>query len=278
MTVTTFDPSEGPSEEQLAAEANALAQGEKIIQAQEEAKAKQFEDISRDEEDLSLIGGKFKSQDDLLKAYEELQKKLGNSEPEEEEEPVEEQEEVVEEAPEEEETEAFTETVTYMSDLGRQFDEKGELAAEDIEKLGAMDSNDLIKAYLAYTAKAKSATLHQTQVDSIMDSVGGAAQYADMVQWAGENLSPEEVADFNAVTATNNAIAIKFAVQSLSSKYQKENGYEAPLVSGKAPSSTAKGYRSHAELSRAIADPRYSTDPAYRSDVEARLARSKDLL
>ena len=79
-------------------------------------------------------------------------------------------------------------------------------------------------------------------------------------------------------TNTNNPAAIRFAVESLSNRQRAQEGYEAPLVTGKAPSSKAKVFRSHAELSRAIADPRYQNDPAYRSDIEARLARSTDLL
>ena len=80
------------------------------------------------------------------------------------------------------------------------------------------------------------------------------------------------------MTATNNPVAIKFAVQALSSKWKGAEGYEAPLVTGKKAASKGKVFRSQAELSRAIADPRYSTDPAYRADVEEKLSRSGDLL
>jgi hypothetical protein len=279
MATTTFDPTdEGPNPEIAAAEARALEQGEKIIQAQEEDRQAVLDRIDTDQEDVALIGGKFKSQDDLLKAYEELQKKMGNSEPEEGEELSEEQPEATEEVPDEEVSTEVTETVTYMNELGRQFEEKGELSSEDVEKLGSMDPKQLVQAYLAYNTQAKSASLQQSQVDSIMEIAGGAEQYADMVAWAGQNLPDEDVADFNAVTATNNPAAIKFAVQSLASRYRGDIGYEAPLVSGKAPGTAAKGFRSHAELSRAIADPRYQSDAAYRSDVEDRLARSTDLL
>jgi hypothetical protein len=278
MATTVFDPSEGPSAEQQAAETAALEQGEKIAKFQEEDKARRFEETEASNEDAGLIAGKFKSQDDLIKAYNELQSKLGKDSPDEEEEPVEEQPEATEEVPVEETPPEVAETVTYMNDLGRQFEEKGELSAEDVEKLGSMDPKQLVQAYLAYNTQAKSASLQQTQVDSIMEIAGGAEQYADMITWAGQNLPESDVADFNAVTATNNAAAIKFAVQSLTSRYRGDVGYEAPLVTGKAPSKSAQGFRSHAELSRAIADPRYQNDPAYRSDVEARLARSTDLL
>ena len=74
----TFDPSEDPTPEMMAAEQAALDQGEKLINAQEEDRARKFEQADAEQEDVSLIGGKFKSQDDLLKAYKELQKKLSS--------------------------------------------------------------------------------------------------------------------------------------------------------------------------------------------------------
>ena len=49
-------------------------------------------------------------------------------------------------------------------------------------------------------------------------------------------------------------------------------------MTGKKAPSKAKAFRSQAELARAISDPRYPTDPAYRMDVEEKLARSGDLL
>ena len=49
-------------------------------------------------------------------------------------------------------------------------------------------------------------------------------------------------------------------------------------MTGRKAADNGARFRSHAELSRAIADPRYSSDPAYRQDVEAKLARSTDLL
>ena len=274
----TFDPSEDVSPEQKEAEARALEQGDLLIKAQEEDKARRFEQAEAEGEDVSLIGGKFKSQEDLLKAYEELQSKLGKSEPEEEEEPSEEQPEAAEEAPEEETPEVITEAVDYMTQLGKEFNESGSVSDEAIEKLSAMDSKDLVQAYLKYNANTTAAALQQSQVNDIMASVGGADQYTEMVSWAAQNLPPEEVADFNAVTATNNPVAIKFAVQALSSKWKGAEGYEAPLVTGKKAASKSKVFRSQAELSRAIADPRYQTDPAYRMDVEEKLARSGDLL
>jgi hypothetical protein len=72
--------------------------------------------------------------------------------------------------------------------------------------------------------------------------------------------------------------AIKFAVEALKSRYVAEVGQERELVTGRKAASKSKVFRSNAELARAIADPRYASDPAYRQDVEEKLARSGDLL
>ena len=76
----TFDPSEeGNSPAVAEAEKAALAQGEALAQAELEDRARKFQQADGENEDVALIGGKFKSQDDLLNAYNELQKKLGRS-------------------------------------------------------------------------------------------------------------------------------------------------------------------------------------------------------
>ena len=278
MPTYTFDPSEGPSPEELAAQQAALDQGEKLVQAHEEAKARKFEQIDTDNEGVDLIAGKFKSQEDLVKAYEELQKKLGSEasaeEPSEEVEPYEERE--AEEPPEEE----VSPDADAIKPASAGYAQNGDLSEESIEELSQLDSKDLIKAYLesykANAAQVQQASMQQAEVDSLMASAGGAEQYNEMVQWAASNFSADEIGAFN--QATQNAASARFAIEALKNRYTAANGAEPPLVTGKRAASALQGFRSQAELGRAIADPRYSTDPAYRQDVEQRLARSGDLL
>ena len=277
----TFDPSEGPSTEQIAAETAALEQGEKLIQAQEEDRDRRMSQADSEEEDVSLIGGKFKSQDDLLKAYNELQSKLGKPEAEEVEEPSEEPVEAAEEVPAEEPVE-ISENVKTFTDIATRFDAEGGLTEDDMTTLSAMDSKSLIETYFKYhavqSAKNTQANATAKELQSIRDSVGGDEAYGQMIQWAGQNLGPAEIEQFNAVANSNNAAALGFAVEALSNRWKAVEGYEAPLVTGKKAASKSKVFRSQAELGRAISDPRYSTDPAYRQDVEEKLARSGDLL
>lgn len=274
----TFDPSEDPTPDMLAAQQATLEQGEKLIQAQEEDRLRKFQQTEADQEDLALIGGKFKSQEDLLKAYEELQRKMssGESTDEEEasEEPVEGSEE---EAVESEEISPAREAIDAAS---KAFQETGEVSEETMESLTKLSSEDLIKAYME-SYKTQSEQVQQQQMaqadsDAIIKNAGGAEQYTAMVQWASENFSPEEIASYN--QATQNPASARFAVEALQNRYQAANGYEAKLVTGGKAAPKSKAFRSHAELARAIADPRYSSDPAFRQDVEEKLSRSGDLL
>ena len=285
MPTLTFDPStDEPSNEQKAAEAAALEQGEALAKANEEDRLRQYEQQESENEDVALIGGKFKSQADLLKAYKELESKLGSNEKEETtaeggDGP---EEEASEEEPPEADDDDTDETVNYMFELNKEFEDKGQLSEEAIDKLSSMDTKDLIKSYMKYQAKASQentqASLQATEIARIKDSVGGEESYNEMIGWAAENLNQDEISDFNTVTESGNPIAIKFAVDSLHNRYRNSEGFEAPLVTGRKAASGVKPYRSQAELARDISNPLYTTDPAFRQDVEARLERSTDLL
>ena len=276
----TFDPTEDPTTEMMAAEQAALEQGEKLIQAQEEDRARKFEQTDAESEDVSLIDGKFKSQEDLLKAYKELQKKLGANDSEEE---VDAEEEAPEASTEEpEEISPVDQRVKMFTDISQRFDQNGGLTDEDKAALTSLSSEDLIEAYFKYhtqqVGRAQQTAANQAEMKAIRDSVGGDEAYGEMIQWAGSNLTEAEVDQFNAVINTNNAASIRYAVESLSNRWKRAEGFEAPLVTGKKAPTKSKGFRSQAELARAIADPRYQSDPAYRMDVEEKLARSGDLL
>ncbi len=279
MTTSTFDTtSDGLTPEQQAAEAQALAQGERIAQAEAEDKARQFEQADAENQGVGLIDGKFKSSEELLKAYKELEKKLGQETTEDSDDRTE-TEETVNEQPEPQET---NEAVDYMQQLGKEYDETGTISDEAIDRLSQMDQKDLIKSYLQYysqsAANAQEAQLQESAIADIKQSIGGEEVYTEMISWAGQNLEQAEIENFNAVTATNNPAAIRFAVEALNNRFRGDVGYEAPLISGQKASSSIQPYRSNAELARDIANPMYNTDPAFRADVEARLAVSNDLL
>jgi len=73
---------------------------------------------------------------------------------------------------------------------------------------------------------------------------------------------------------SGNLQAIQLAVAGLRAEYENAVGYEGRLLTGKAATQTADVFRSQAEVVRAMNDPRYDSDPAYRQDVFDKLERS----
>jgi hypothetical protein len=284
MPEVTFDSTDNPTavEQRQAAEAKALEQGEKLIAEEDAIAARQYEKGREDAQSELRYAGKFKSAEDLEKAYKELEKKLGAKEDNPDE--VSDEAQGDQEGSQEgdgQEVEA-DETVDFIKEASDEYwGNEQQLKPETIEKLKELPSEKLIEAYLKLT-KDNPPPVAQSLSDSdaadIVKSVGGQEVYDRALAWAPDNLKPEEVAAYDNVMNSGNKDAIYFAVQALQKRYEDAVGFEGKTVSGKAPKNSIKGYRSQAELARAISDPRYRNDPAYRLDVETKLAASGDLL
>lgn len=258
-----------------------IEQGSKLIEKQEAEVEEKYRRSQLEAEEHSQYAGKFKSAEDLEKAYLELQKKLGQKETDESSSTDEPESDDTE--TEEQETESpVSKRVSFLKEASEEYySNDNQLKPETIEKLKEMPSEELIEAYMEWQ---KSNPTVQTQplsdeaAKDIVASVGGQEAYNDTLAWAADNLKPEEVAAYDNVVNSGNKDAIFFAVQALNQRYKDSVGFEGQQVSGKAPKATVKGFRSNAELASAISDRRYRTDPAYRFDVEQKLAASGDLL
>ena len=162
-----------------------------------------------------------------------------------------------------------------------EFDQGG-ISDETIERLSQLDSRELVETWAQYInsqkEQAAQAQLSQEQTNGIYQAVGGEQAYAEMVGWAAENLSADEIAAYDAVVNGGDYNATYWAVQGLRSRYADSVGVEGKVYSGSRAPKPADGFRSQAELARAISDPRYREDPAYRIDVQEKLARSGSLL
>lgn len=286
MAEITFDSTDNPdvSSAQEAAEAKALAQGERLLAEQEAATQDTYDKARQDQESELRYAGKFKSAEDLEKAYKELEKKLGQKPNEEQSDEVSDEGNGDQEGSEEgdgQEVEA-DETVDFLQQANDEYWDNGqELKPETVQKLKELPSDQLVEAYLKWTKDQPAAAaqpLDDAAAAEIVKTVGGQEQYNQTLEWAAENLSPDEVAAYDNVINSGNKDAIFFAVQALNQKYRDAVGFEGKTVTGKAPRNSVKAFRSQAELARAISDPRYRNDPAYRIDVEERLAASGDLL
>jgi len=223
-----------------------------------------------EKEQGELLAGKYKNAEDLEKAYVELQKKLGDQEPKAE------AEETTEETTEEE-TVDENPALSLINEASQEFyDNDNKLSPETIEKFSQLDSKQLIAAYLESiknSPQTNEVDLAQNEIDRIQKSVGGAEEYTKLTEWSQRNLSEAEIQSFDKVVSTGDPNVIQLAVDGLKAKYDNSNGYEGRMLTGK-PSSNSEVFRSQAQLVKAMADPRYDNDPAYRADVVEKLNRS----
>lgn len=256
------------------------------LSAEEQDSLQVGEQIQEQQE--QLFAGKYKSAEELEKAYGELQKKLGDQGTEDSGEAGDtegstevESEETTEEAEEASPPSAAAELITSASN---EFSEKGELTAETIAKFSSMSSQELVEAYMQVqgqlpqaSQEAEVADISTAVVNEVKNAAGGETAYNNMVQWAGENLEQSSIEAFDTIINSGSVDAIKLAVSGLKAQYENSNGYEGTMLTGKAPTDTKDVYRSQAELVAAMSDRRYDNDPAYRQDVIARLERSDNL-
>lgn len=249
----TYDPSTDPEaiEAQEADEKESLAIGEKL-----------------DDEANQLLAGKYRDAEELERAYLELQQKLGSrssadtddnsadSEPEAEESEPEEEVGVIQQIAEEAAAGEFSqETLEYI---------KG-LEAEQVA--------DLLAQVAQSNEQSEQVEFTKEDAQTLMEVAGGEQAYGNMVAWASENLTQEEIKAYDAVMDSSDPYAMYFAVQALAYRYQQNVGYEGRMLTGGAAQSMDV-FRSQAEVVRAMSDPRYDNDPAYRQDVFDKLERS----
>ena len=222
-------------------------------------------------ESETLLAGKYKSAEELEKAYKELESKLGDQDSE-----------LAEPEPDAEPT-SLSDNASIITAASDEYYANGnKLSPETIEKFKGMSSEDLVNAYIEvtnspeWTAQPDSQVedVSEAQINEVKNAAGGEQQYQQMVEWAAKNLDAKAITAFDQVINTGSIEAIKFAVNGLRSEYLSAVGYDGQMIQGKAPQNNRDVFRSQAELVAAMSDKRYDNDPAYRQDIIEKLDRS----
>jgi len=118
------------------------------------------------------------------------------------------------------------------------------------------------------------------ELQEVYSSVGGQESYEQMVNWAADNIPPEEIEAFNNVVMQGDENSVRFAVNSLKSRWESQGGRPTPqsLIQGDTGyNQSSERFESLSQLTTAMKDPRYKNDPAYRRAVEAKLGQSSIL-
>ena len=228
-------------------------------------------------EQEALLAGKYKDAAELEKAYIELQKKLGENGEEEVQ-----QESAADEEPEETTLSNGASLITSAND--EFYANDGKLSEETLEKFSSMSSKELVEAYLEVQGtpefqaqSSDTADLSDAEINQVKNNVGGQQAYANIIGWAQDNLDAQAQEAFDSIVATGSVQAINIAVAGLKSQYEAANGFEGKMYTGKPPKTGGDVFRSQQELVRAMSDPRYENDPAYRQDIIEKLDRSNNL-
>jgi len=235
------------------------------IEPEEETNT-ESEELSQEQSDRpEWLPEKFKSPEDMSKAYSELEKKLGQPTEEASEEPeqVEEKAEDKEEQTEENSSEAYQAVAEASKEF---FENDGQLSEETyntLEKAGL--PRDLVDSYAAGQQALLSS--EEGQIKSVAQG-----NYEAMAEWANENLPQEEVEAFDEAVTGGTVSQAKLAVQGLYARYQNEVGAKPKLTQGAVNGVSTMPFRSMQELARAQSDPRYkSGDKAYHEEIDRRL-------
>jgi len=120
----------------------------------------------------------------------------------------------------------------------------------------------------AYIAGQEAIT--QNTVSTMHKIAGGEQGYSDMLSWAEDSLSEGEIEAFN--DSLTNANTSTFAINGLYARYSAEKG--PSLVKGNTTNTPSGGFGSKQEMMTEMASPQYKRDPAFRAEVQRRVAVS----
>lgn len=207
-----------------------------------------------------LILGKFKDQSELEKAYTESQQKITelSTKPS------------AADAGAAEQAKALAlKAGIDMPALSKEYAEKGALSPETLKSLAEKGVTQAhVDAYIG-GLKAQAAQLRST----LSEVAGGDDALKSVYDWAATNMSADEVAAYNATVESGNVLASKLSLAGIVARFTAANGQEPALLKDTAAASAGgvAPFKSNAQITEAMSDPRYKSDPAYRASVAARL-------
>ena len=243
---------------------------EKQAEMQEEAKQQKAsqqtpKEVPSTEERPEWLDEKFKSPEDLAKAYNELQSKLGETN--EKETSNDTAGDTTDDSSNDEDAAPMAEAVSVAT---AEYSEKGELSDKTFDALEQAGlPREMVEAYIQGQE-----AIAVGQAADVQQTIGGLANYEAMAEWAGENLDDTDLDAFNTIVETGTVEQAKVAVKGLYSQFLSAGGKPPQLIQGDTVGSGLKPFTSSAQITEAMRDPRYKNDPAYRENVEKRLSVS----
>jgi len=217
-------------------------------------------------DEVKLYAGKYKSVEDMEQAYKELEGKLGSNDGETKEASTEAEEGDTVSTEAEAKELAESKGIDF-TELNQEFANNGVLSEDTYASLaGKGIDKATVDNYIAGQEAIVSQNLSKMQ-----SLAGGEQGYQDMISWAGETLSDGDKEAFN--SSLQNEGQAEFAIQGLYARFQATLG--PSLVKASSNSTTSsQGYQSSQEMTKDMHDVRYKKDPAFRAQVQNKIAKS----
>lgn len=106
----------------------------------------------------------------------------------------------------------------------------------------------------------------------IMAPVGGPENYNDLMEWASNNLSQDDIDSYDKIMFSGDINQQTLAVEGLAARRNRSDPSSPNLIMGDTgPTEASNAFGSWDQVKRAMRDPRYETDEAYRANVTQRL-------
>lgn len=159
--------------------------------------------------------------------------------------------------------------------MSREFLESGDLGEESRKALEEKGfTKDMVDTYL----RGLSATVSEYEQTALSSLPAGKETFSEMANWvrsANSGVTEAELDAYNRAVQSGDAATAKLAVDGMYARYVNANGSTGRRIDGDAGGPAVTGYQSWHQVRTAMADHRYQTDPAYRQEVERKLAVSE---
>jgi len=239
------------------------------ISLEEEAAAIQEQEVQVDDRP-EWLPDKFKTPEDLANAYNNLEGKLGSNEQ------TQEQQEDLPPTEVQDSTEEDSQTSAIIA-ASDEFSEQGQLSEETYKTLEASGlSRNLVDSYIEGQQ-----ALQASGEAELLSEIGGREAYEQISEWASEALSENQLDAYNKALETGTDEQASLALDWIKTKYEEANGVSpSSFIQGGTKGSGESAFESRAQVLAAMAErdargkKRYEVDPAYRKEVERRLAIS----
>lgn len=156
-------------------------------------------------------------------------------------------------------------------ELQEEYIKNGDLTKETRDKLAEIGINeDFINDFIAGKKAIYEKQVAEEQAE-LIKSVGGKETFDNVIKWAAENLTKEDIESLNNV---KNMAAQKWILQGFKSSMEAKEGIIPQFVQG-GGTPQVEIFESKAQMIEAIKDKRYTTDLAYQDKVTKKIQASR---